>query len=123
MNRSVRITSIVEALDELLEPATFKDLGPNGLQVPGGETVHRVVIRHIEIDFRSGLVHTDDHVHVEVQLEAIGSSSATTRERIVSAADGRVAAESRTVVVHTDADRSTSEPWPDESRRALEARL
>jgi len=25
--------------------------------------------------------------------------------------------------VHTDAERSTSEPWPDESRRALEARL
>ena len=25
-----------------------------------GETVHRVVIRHIEIDFRSGLVHTDE---------------------------------------------------------------
>jgi len=43
MNRSVRITSIVEALEELLEPAAFKDLGPNGLQVPGGAEVHRVV--------------------------------------------------------------------------------
>jgi dinuclear metal center YbgI/SA1388 family protein len=43
MNRSVRITSIVEALDGLLEPGTFKDLGPNGLQVPGGTEVHRVV--------------------------------------------------------------------------------
>ena len=31
---SARITSIVSALDELLEPATFRDLGPNGLQVP-----------------------------------------------------------------------------------------
>jgi dinuclear metal center YbgI/SA1388 family protein len=29
-----RIDSIVAALDELLEPAAFEDLGPNGLQVP-----------------------------------------------------------------------------------------
>ena len=35
MTTSVRISSIVAALDELLEPALFADLGPNGLQVPG----------------------------------------------------------------------------------------
>ena len=67
MNRSVRITSIVEALDELLEPAAFKDLGPNGLQVPGGAEVHRVVTgvsaqkelieRAIELDAQLLLVH------------------------------------------------------------------
>ena len=67
MNRSVRITSIVEALDELLEPSTFKDLGPNGLQVPGGAEVHRVVTgvsaqkelieRAIELDAQLLLVH------------------------------------------------------------------
>ena len=81
------------------------------------------MIRHVEIDFRSGLVHTDDHVDVELELESIGTSSATTVERIRSVADGRIAAEARAVVVHTDADRSTSEPWPDDSRRALEALL
>jgi len=67
MNRSVRITSIVEALEELLEPAAFKDLGPNGLQVPGGAEVHRVVTgvsaqkelidRSIELDAQLLLVH------------------------------------------------------------------
>jgi len=67
MNRSVRITSIVEALEELLEPAAFKDLGPNGLQVPGGAEVHRVVTgvsaqkelieRAIELDAQLLLVH------------------------------------------------------------------
>ena len=88
-----------------------------------GETVHRVVIRHLEIDFRSGLVHTDDHVDVELELESVGTSSATTVERIRSAADGRLAAEARSVVVHTDPGRAVSEPWPDGSRRALEARL
>jgi acyl-CoA thioester hydrolase len=110
VNNSTYLTYLEEARDEF-----FTNLL--------GETVHRVVIRHIEIDFRSGLVHTDDHVDVEIELVEIGMSSATTRERIRSAADGRVAAESRTVVVHTDAGRSASEPWPDESRHALEARL
>src|SRR5688500_19452692 len=43
MIASVRITSVIEALDELLEPASFADLGPNGLQVPGGREVRRVV--------------------------------------------------------------------------------
>jgi dinuclear metal center YbgI/SA1388 family protein len=41
MTPAARITSIVSALDELLEPGAFEDLGPNGLQVPpppdGGE--------------------------------------------------------------------------------------
>jgi dinuclear metal center YbgI/SA1388 family protein len=38
-----RIASIVSALDELLDPAAFEDLGPNGLQVPGAQDVQRVV--------------------------------------------------------------------------------
>ena len=38
-----RITSIVAALDELLSIAEFRDLGPNGLQVPGPHEVSRVV--------------------------------------------------------------------------------
>jgi dinuclear metal center YbgI/SA1388 family protein len=38
-----RITSIITALDELLNVSTFADLGPNGLQVPGPEEVSRVV--------------------------------------------------------------------------------
>ncbi|HYH91007.1 MAG TPA: Nif3-like dinuclear metal center hexameric protein [Solirubrobacteraceae bacterium] len=37
------ISEVVRALDELLDPGAFDDMGPNGLQVPGGETVTRVV--------------------------------------------------------------------------------
>src|SRR3954469_15630154 len=34
---------LIAALDELLQPAAFRDLGPNGLQVPGAREVARVV--------------------------------------------------------------------------------
>ena len=110
VNNSTYLTYLEEARDEF-----FTELL--------GETVHRVVIRHIEVDFVSGLVHADDFVDVELSLDGVGTSSATTREVIRSTADGRVAAEARSVVVHTDSDRAASEPWPEESRRALEARL
>jgi dinuclear metal center YbgI/SA1388 family protein len=39
----IRTTSILTALDELLEPAAFQDFGPNGLQVPGAPEVAKVV--------------------------------------------------------------------------------
>ena len=67
MSAAARITSIVAALDELLEPADFADLGPNGLQVPGGEEVRRVVTgvsaqrelidRAVELEAQLLLVH------------------------------------------------------------------
>jgi dinuclear metal center YbgI/SA1388 family protein len=36
-------SQIIAALDELLEPERFEDLGPNGLQVPGSPEVSRVI--------------------------------------------------------------------------------
>ncbi len=67
MRPPTRISSIVSALDELLEPSAFGDLGPNGLQVPGGEEARRVVTgvsaqlslieRAIELDAQLLLVH------------------------------------------------------------------
>jgi dinuclear metal center YbgI/SA1388 family protein len=38
-----QLTEIIAALDELLNPAAFDDLGPNGLQVPGSQSVERVL--------------------------------------------------------------------------------
>src|SRR4051812_38671038 len=38
-----QITDIIRTLDELLQSATFQDLGPNGLQVPGTPEITRVV--------------------------------------------------------------------------------
>jgi acyl-CoA thioesterase FadM len=106
VNNSTYLTYLEEGRDEYLTALL-------------GAAVHRVVVRRIDIDSRSGLVQDDDHVDVHVTLERVGESSAATRERIVSVADGRVAAEARTVVVHTDASRVASAPWPEAERRAL----
>ena len=39
----VSISGVISWLDELLDPGAFDDLGPNGLQVPGGDTLTTVV--------------------------------------------------------------------------------
>ena len=62
-----RIATVMSALDGLLDPGAFEDLGPNGLQVPGGEDVTRVVTgvsaqrelieRAVELDAQLVLVH------------------------------------------------------------------
>ncbi len=89
----------------------------------GHDVVNFMVVRHCALDYRSGLTQADDYADVSTEITAIGTSSVTTAERIVSVADGRVAAESTTVTVHTNADRSAGEPWDAASRAALEAAL
>lgn len=39
---AVLLTELIAEADRLLEPARFKDYGPNGLQVPGCEQVERI---------------------------------------------------------------------------------
>src|SRR5262245_29246223 len=62
-----QIEQLIAELDELLQPTNFKDLGPNGLHVPGAREIHRVVtgvsaqrqlIEHaVELDAQLVLVH------------------------------------------------------------------
>jgi dinuclear metal center YbgI/SA1388 family protein len=40
---SVSLSEALRFLDELLDPGAFEDYGPNGLQVPGGEALTKVV--------------------------------------------------------------------------------
>jgi dinuclear metal center YbgI/SA1388 family protein len=39
----VSVSALIRDLDDLLDPGAFNDLGPNGLQVPGRETITKVV--------------------------------------------------------------------------------
>ncbi len=106
VNNSTYLTYLEEARDQFLTDLL-------------GETVHRIVIRRIEIDFVSGLTQDDDHVDVDVRLTGVGTSSLTLAEQIVSVADGRMAATAQTVMVHTDDSRTASAPWPAEARAVL----
>jgi acyl-CoA thioester hydrolase len=106
VNNSTYLTYLEEARDQYLTDLL-------------GETVHRVVIRRVEIDFVSGLTQDDDYVDVDVRLTGVGTSSLTLDERIVSVADGRVAATAQTVMVHTHESRTASAPWPAEAQAAL----
>jgi dinuclear metal center YbgI/SA1388 family protein len=64
---SVSVNALISALDDLLDPGAFSDLGPNGLQVPGRDTVAKVVTgvtaqrelidRAVELDAGLVLVH------------------------------------------------------------------
>jgi acyl-CoA thioester hydrolase len=110
VNNSTYLTYLEEARDQYLTDVL-------------GEAVHRAVLRHIEVDFVSGLTQADDYVDVEVELTGAGSSSVTLEERIVSTMDGRVAATAKTVMVHTDETRNASAPWPHASRDAIDAAL
>ena len=107
VNNSTYLTYLEEGRDEYITDLV-------------GETVHRVVIRRIEIDFVSGLTQDDDLVDVHVQLTAVGGSSVTLDEQIVTA-DGRVAATAQTVLVHIDESRTAAARWPDAARTALES--
>ena len=61
------LSDIVSALDELLDPGAFRDLGPNGVQVPTPRAITRVVCgvsaqlelieRAVELDAELVLVH------------------------------------------------------------------
>lgn len=110
VNNSTYLTYLEEARDQYLTDLL-------------GEAVHRVVIRRIEIDYLYGLTQEDDYVDVSVQLTGVGTSSLRLAEEIVSVAGGRVAATAVSVMVHTDASRAASAPWPAEQRSALEAEL
>ncbi len=107
VNNAVYLTYLEEARDEL-----FTDLL--------GEVVHRMVLRHSAVDFRSGLVQDDDRVDVIVEVVRIGSSSVTTRETIIALSDGRTAATAESVMVHCDESRSASAPFDAGTRALLE---
>ena len=110
VNNAVYLTYLEEARDEL-----FTELL--------GEVVHRMVLRHSSVDFRSGLVQADDAVDVAIDVVRIGSSSVTTRETITAVSDSRTVATAESVMVHCDEQRTAAEAFPDEPRRLLEGIL
>ena len=111
VNNAVYATYLEEARDEWMTRA----LGSDG-------NFWDYVLARVAIDFRRELREEDDAVLVRTALVAIGRSSLTLREEIVSVA-GWVAAEAEAVIVARDRDTGRSRPLTDAERAALEAVL
>jgi acyl-CoA thioester hydrolase len=107
VNNAVYLTYLEEARDQMYTRML-------------GEVVHRMVLRHIAVDFRSGLVLEDEEIEVTTEIVRVGTSSVTTRETVTALSDGRVAAVAEAVMVHTDDSRNASAPFPGGARQQLE---
>jgi acyl-CoA thioester hydrolase len=110
VNNAVYMTYLEEARDEMYTRLL-------------GDVVHRMVLRHSCVDYRSGLVLEDDAIEVTTEIIRVGSSSVTTREKVTALSDGRIAAVAETVMVHTDDSRNASAPFPGSARALLEGEL
>jgi acyl-CoA thioester hydrolase len=87
-------------------------------QITGGDPIY-VVVR-LEIDLQAEVRHADRQVTVQVEVERVGTTSLTTRERIRSAA-GEVIAEARVITVRWDADLRKPIPFSEVERDRLAA--
>lgn len=81
------------------------------------------VLARVGIDFRSELTQADGEILVRCRLAGIGRSSIRTKEEIVKATDGTVAAEAESVIVPRDPETGSSRPLTDKERALLEAQL
>ena len=80
------------------------------------------VIVRAELDYRAEILLRHEHVLVQIELEKIGTTSVTTRERIVLP-DGAVAADAVAVTVRWDFAVRQSRAITDSERTRLEAVL
>jgi acyl-CoA thioester hydrolase len=108
VNNAVYNTYLEEARDEW-----FLEVLGNGL------LLNDFVLARCAIDYRSPLTQEDGEVDVELRCTRMGTSSVATAERIVSASDGRLAAEAEAVLVHYDWQTGKSRPLTDEIRAAF----
>ena len=89
-------------------------------QILGGEPDY-VVVR-IEVDLRAEVRYPERRVTVQLGLERLGTTSLTTREKILTPAQ-EVAAEARVVTVRWDRRARTPVPFSDAERARLTAAL
>jgi acyl-CoA thioester hydrolase len=77
------------------------------------------VLARCAIEYRLMLIREDGDADVEVRCTRVGTSSITMAERVISARDGRLAAEAASVVVHLDPATGASRPLTEEIRTAF----
>lgn len=109
VNNAVFLNYLEEARDRLVE-SLF------------GERAWDFVIARVAIDYRSELGQGDGAVTVECRVTGFGTSSVRTAERVL-AGDGRLSAESESVIVARDPEKGRSRPLTDEEKEILQASI
>jgi acyl-CoA thioester hydrolase len=84
-----------------------------------GERAWDFAIARVAIDYRSELNQDDREVVVRCRVTGFGTSSVRTAEQVL-AADGRLAAESESVIVARDPQVGRSRPLTDEEKEILQ---
>jgi acyl-CoA thioester hydrolase len=105
VNNAVYLTYLEEARDRLVE-SLF------------GERAWDFVIARVAIDYRSELNQADRAVTARCQVTGFRTSSVRTAEQIATV-DGRLAAESESVIVARDPQSGRSRPLTEDERLTL----
>jgi acyl-CoA thioester hydrolase len=87
-----------------------------------GERAWDFVIARVAIDYRSELNQDDREVVVRCRVTGFGTSSVRTAEQVL-AGDGRLSAESESVIVARDPQVGRSRPLTDEEKEILQRAL
>ena len=106
VNNAVFLNYLEEARDRLVE------------SLFGGRAWDFVIAR-VAIDYRSELSQKDREVVVGCRVTGFGTSSVRTAERVL-ATDGRLSAESESVIVARDPDTGRSRPLTHEEKAILQ---
>jgi len=109
VNNAVFLNYLEEARDRLVE-SLF------------GEQAWDFVIARVAIDYRSELNQGDREVVVRCQVTGFGTSSVRTAERVLTA-DGRLSAESESVIVARDSDTRHTRPLTGEEKAILQGAI
>lgn len=104
VNHAVFLTYLEEARDSFYAQAL-------------GSDASSVVVR-IEIDLRAEVRYADRRVTAQIEVEHLGSTSLTTRERLITPSQ-EVAAQARVVTVKWDAGRHKPVPFSAAERARL----
>jgi len=78
------------------------------------------VVARLEVDLRAEVRYPDRRVTVRIEVERLGTTSLTTRETILTAAQ-EVAAQARVVTVRWDSGERKPKPFSEAERARLEA--
>jgi acyl-CoA thioester hydrolase len=78
------------------------------------------VVARLEVDLRAEVRYPDRRVTVRIEVERLGTTSLTTRETILTAAQ-EVAAQARVVTVRWDSSQRKPKPFSEAERARLEA--